>query len=89
MQTHAGTSDSLRDKVALRAILRKSLYGHFFILFMTLSSVSVHNLIEYTNRLTSEKNQCWQNPHLFLIAYLFTFLTIFRLFRTQGPLLGI
>ena len=40
----------------------------FFILFVTLSSVSVHNLIKYTNRLPSEKNQCWQNPQLFLYS---------------------
>ena len=59
---HAGTADSLQDRVVLRDILRKSLEGRFFILFVTLSSVSIHNLMEYTNRLISEKNQCWQDP---------------------------
>ena len=60
----------------------------FFVLFVTLFSVSVFNLMEYTNQLPSEKKQCWQTPHLVLIAYLFTFSAIFRLYRKQAPLLG-
>ena len=60
----------------------------FFILFMILSIVSVHNLMEHTNQLPSEKRQCWKTPHLVLIAYLFTFFDVFRLYRKQAPLLG-
>ena len=60
----------------------------FFILIAILFSVSLHNLMEYTNRLPSEENQCWQTSHLFLIAYKVTFFAVFRLFRKQAPFQG-
>ena len=60
----------------------------FFILFLILSIVYVHNLMEHTYQLPSEKRQCWKPPHLVLIAYLFAFFDVFRLYRKQAPFLG-